>query len=243
VSVPIGIELSDGHGVYESDKQTEDIMRGLIGYLQRHHWGLIATFIALGGTAYAVGGASSNIHACVDQNTGAVRIVRHCARSEQALIWSKTGPRGPVGPVGPSDGYYATGGGEVTVPPGNYIAQGGCAASQAKTASQSDTVPALGMARGILTDHPEDIPTGPISGGITYASVPNLGQTAWVPGTPKNGGASLANGAAFSLPNGGTIAESCGETRIGHGFGGSDEPLSFSNGFVTAIRVGTLHTQ
>jgi hypothetical protein len=51
----LGSRLSDGLGIYEADQQTEDIMRGLIGYLRQHHWGMLATFIALSGTAYASG--------------------------------------------------------------------------------------------------------------------------------------------------------------------------------------------
>jgi hypothetical protein len=66
----------------------------------RHHCGILATFIALSGTAYTVGGSGDNFHACVDTSTGTVRIARHCHQSEHAVTWAKTGPQGPAGPVG-----------------------------------------------------------------------------------------------------------------------------------------------
>jgi hypothetical protein len=202
-------------------------MRGLIGYLRRHHWGMLATFIALGGTAYAAAALPPNSVGTRQLQRGAVTLekINRSARTD--------GYYAPVG-SGPGEG-----GASVTVPPGDYIAFGGCTAWQTKTDSQSDTVPALGMARGILTDHPEEIATGAITGSVTYASVPNLGETSLF--GAKEGSASLANGTAFSFPRGGTIAEVCGEASAGHGFGASDWPLSFSNGFVTAIRVGTLN--
>ena len=123
-------------------------------YLGRHHWGILATFIALGGTSYAVSsGAQSNVHGCVDRRTGAVRIATRCQRGERDLTWAKSGP---VGPVGPSDGYYATtsspfGVPSLKLPPGDYIATGGCTAGLTQTASESPTVPTFGEALSLLT--------------------------------------------------------------------------------------------
>ncbi len=80
-------------------------------YFGRHHWGILATFIALGGTAYAAtetGQHRGVIHGCVDRKTGAVRIVgsNACRLGERAIAWSQAGP------VGPSDGYFSSTGAE-----------------------------------------------------------------------------------------------------------------------------------
>ena len=116
----------------------------------RHHWGMLATFIALGGTAYAFGsGAQSTVHACVDRTTGAVRIAGSCHRGERALTWAKTGKRGLEGPVGPSDGYYSStsptqGIVYLKVPTGRLHGQREAAPpTQTQTASQSPTIPAF----------------------------------------------------------------------------------------------------
>jgi hypothetical protein len=53
----------------------------------------------------AHGGDPTRIHACVNERTRAVRIVRPndgCARTERAVDWSILGPPGPAGPQGPS---------------------------------------------------------------------------------------------------------------------------------------------
>jgi hypothetical protein len=59
--------------------------------------------VGVGVTAFAIP-ADPSVHACVANNTGAVRIVSastHCYSNEHALTWSITGPPGPIGPQGP----------------------------------------------------------------------------------------------------------------------------------------------
>ena len=225
----------------------------VISYLGRHCWGLVATFIALGGTAFAVSsGGGSSIHACVNRATGAVRIASHCHHNERAMTWASVGPRGPAGLAGPSDAYYeyslpnANGSGaSITVPPGDYVAFGGCTATQLQTASQSSSVPAFGEAEAFLTTQASFFSAGPSEGAATSASVPNMGETFIDGGGPasESGSASLSSSEGFQLPKGGTIHEFCRAAEGSHGSAHSDQPLSFSNTYVTAIKVASLHNQ
>src|SRR5580692_6239256 len=59
--------------------------------------------LATGGIALASDGhhQTDMIHACVNRDTGKVRIARHCTRRERALTWNKQGPAGPAGLPGP----------------------------------------------------------------------------------------------------------------------------------------------
>lgn len=56
--------------------------------------------------------ADTTVYACVQKNSGALRVVGpvvQCYSNETALQWSITGPQGPVGPVGPQGPIGATG--------------------------------------------------------------------------------------------------------------------------------------
>jgi hypothetical protein len=150
--------------------------------------------------------------------------------------------------MGPSDGYYssATTGANpnqasVNVPPGDYLANGGCTASQEQTASQSSTVPAFGAAQAFLTTDPAIFTSGPYAPGTTQsiASVPNMGATG--PTGSESGSANLTNSSAFQLSNGGTIYEICRQYIGPLDHGSSDEPVSISSPHVAAIRVDRLH--
>jgi hypothetical protein len=77
----------------------------------RSHYGMIAGF-AMAGAAFGLGvyvnahgGDASRIHGCVDNRTGAIRIVgasQNCtANKETALDWNIAGPAGLQGPQGP----------------------------------------------------------------------------------------------------------------------------------------------
>lgn len=215
----------------------------------------VALFVALGGTSVALNSAgvpdpAGVFHACVNKRTGALRLVNKGARcrtratkraaAEKAIEWSQTGP------AGPSDGYYSnqssTQPASITVPPGNYIADGGCTASQAMTSGQSTTVPSFGSAQAFLTTSTAIssaglLPTGTVE---THASVPNMGYTVR-PINQESGSASLSNSGGFDLPQGGTIYELCRQAIGGTGTAGSDEPVTVSDEYVTAIRVSTLH--
>ena len=230
----------------------------------------LALFVALGGTGYALNASgvpdpAGLFHGCVNKRTGAIRLVNRGTKcrtratkttaAEKAVAWSQRGPvgaTGSTGAVGPSDGYFSSspagGGGSqalVTVPAGDYVASGGCTASQTMTSSESSTVPVFGEAQAFLSTSQPFAGSPPTSPGTVEsdAAVPDMGETVTGYGTDRFGSASLSNSSAFELPQGGTIYETCGPAVAGHDFGGSDEPLTFTNPYVTAIRVGTLHAQ
>ena len=209
-------------------------------YLGRHHWGILATFIALGGTSYAVSSAAqSNVHGCVDRMTGAVRIATRCQRGERALTWAKSGPRGPVGPVGPSDAYFSEPAHRfplenpdavVTVPAGNYVATGGCGIGFGGPGQVSSPVEFAGV-RSTLSAKP-----GPIL--LEFSSTTSVADSGSPPSTTANAGsANLTTDGAFALPHGGAIIEHCSSndaTLV------SSFRLIFGS-YLTVIRVGTLN--
>jgi hypothetical protein len=76
-------------------------------YARRHHVGLLALFVALGGTSYAasqaIPGPGGVIHGCYQAKKGSLRVVasgRRCARGERSISWSQTGPAGQRGAAG-----------------------------------------------------------------------------------------------------------------------------------------------
>lgn len=96
----------------------------MLGYLKRHHWGLIATFIALGGTAYASG--------VLPANSVGTRQIR-----KGAVTLAKIGPRALATLAGGGelrDVYLASSNTleyqsqllSVHVPRGSYLADGNC---------------------------------------------------------------------------------------------------------------------
>src|SRR5262245_50066949 len=72
-------------------------------------------FYALAAAAQNTARAASSqgtIQACVDDKSGAVRIVKDdddCRSKEHAVSWNRRGPAGPVGPAGPIGPTGATG--------------------------------------------------------------------------------------------------------------------------------------
>jgi hypothetical protein len=68
----------------------------------------LALFVALGGSAYAVGSGSSAgapvIRACYSKRTGALRLLQagSCRRGERELAWNQQGRRGATGAPGPA---------------------------------------------------------------------------------------------------------------------------------------------
>ncbi len=213
---------------------------------------LLALSIALAGTGLAVvrtGNAESAgvFHACVNNRTGAVRLITHAGRchraTERAIAWSKAGPRGVAGPGGPTDGYFATGNpATVSLPPGNYIATGGCTAQQTMRVGQNTSSPTLGEAAASITT--SNMPQGlginvPVS---ARASVPNMGYTPADPTEHPIGAASLTDSLAASLPKGGKISQSCFDAMGPVGSGGSAiQGMSYTNVWLSVIPVGTLH--
>ena len=64
---------------------------------------LVVTLIIGGGWAFAHGGDPEQVHSCVNDESGAVRVVApdgECGKKETPLDWSIQGPAGPQGPQG-----------------------------------------------------------------------------------------------------------------------------------------------
>ena len=225
---------------------------------------LLALFVALGGTGYALtssGTSSTVIHACVNDKTGALRIVGTstvCHRrrgghpGEHAIDWNATGPSGPVGPVGPSDAYSVRGqsrtSGEnsvtLTLPAGSYVVTGGCQADIEQFGG-SPTPLTIGLAQAVLSVGP---PLAP-SGGSTIvdfqqSSVPNQGATGGLMlDYVQYGATTLTNSGTVTLPSGGTLYETCRNGGPGApAVGGSNvSNIAYSDMYLAAIRVGSLH--
>jgi hypothetical protein len=87
------------------------------GYLRRNAIALLALFVALGGSSYAlVGrpfvGAGGDLYACVTKPSGAVRLVRigtRCRTRELSVTWNQMGRPGDSGPAGPKGDTGPTG--------------------------------------------------------------------------------------------------------------------------------------
>jgi hypothetical protein len=85
------------------------MVRSAMRFAERNAIGLLALFVALGGSSYALTATprstrvDGRVHACVKTKTGIPRIVRQgsrCPRGSAALTWSKAGPSGAAGPAG-----------------------------------------------------------------------------------------------------------------------------------------------
>jgi hypothetical protein len=79
----------------------------LFAYVRGHHVGLLALFVALGGTSYAaissIPGPDGVIHACYQKTKGSLRVVpagTRCLKSERALAFNQQGIPGPRGSQG-----------------------------------------------------------------------------------------------------------------------------------------------
>ena len=84
------------------------VARAFAGYLRQHHVALLALFIALGGTSYAVAGRGSSpagrFYACVTQRFHTLNLTSAsaaCPRGQYKISWNRTGQRGARGPLGP----------------------------------------------------------------------------------------------------------------------------------------------
>jgi hypothetical protein len=234
---------------------------GVLSYLRRHHWGLIATFIALGGTAYATTELPPDSVGTRQLQRNAVTLAK-INRDVRKALQGRQGRAGRAGPTGPSDGYYSSStlvitgftpgqGASVTVPAGDYIATGGCTASQSNATGQDTSSLTFGIADAILSATPAgQTPTAPYPGEpgafSSTSSVPDEGYSGFGHDgfAVQAGAASLSASGGFALPSGGTITETCqdgSEQAGGGGPGHSDVALSFSGYYVTAIKVATLH--
>ena len=209
----------------------------------------IAVFIALGAGAYAATTfvtSSGAIRGCVTKG-GQITLIKkgsRCPKGRQLIGWNQQGvpghsgsngsagapgATGSQGLRGPSDGYVATlaeGTGSATVsvavPAGDYIAQGGCSASQINGTKN-------GSARATLT-----APNDPNHSDLQVSTVPFTGLE--ISGGSKFGRTTLSTHTGFHLPNGGTITEKCGDEP-----GSEVTGMSYNGVQVIAEQVGTLH--
>jgi hypothetical protein len=92
------------------------MVRAVLRYLGTHHLALVALFLALGGTSYAVtdgfsAASNGSLHACVKKHGGAMRLISkgHCRRTERSVVWNKTGLAGAPGVNGLAGGSGPTG--------------------------------------------------------------------------------------------------------------------------------------
>ena len=70
---------------------------------------LIALIVALSGTSYAIGRASSGtITACQNKTTGALAIKKKCSKKEKSVSWNQSGPPGATGATGAPGATGAT---------------------------------------------------------------------------------------------------------------------------------------
>jgi hypothetical protein len=69
---------------------------GLARYARRHHWGMLATLIALGGTAYA----SGFLPVVPPNSVGTVQIKRHAVTLGKISSAAQTALHRPRGPAG-----------------------------------------------------------------------------------------------------------------------------------------------
>ncbi len=144
------------------------------------------------------------------------------------------GANGGQGARGPSDGYFASnfggGKGEATVslavPAGDYIAQGGCTASQENGVKD-------GSAK-LELNSPDDSNLSHVDAQV--ATVPFDGLTFKFVGTVKFGRATLSTHAGLHLPSGGTINGRCADE-----FGSDVTGMNYNDLQLTAVQVGSLH--
>lgn len=193
------------------------------------------------GAGYAAATAADGahqIHACASQKTGVLRLANRCRRAERTVMWDRT----VAGSSVPVRAYYAsrstspTDRVSVRVPPGDYVATGGCTARA--TAPEGQASPQFSYAQSVLS-------TGALVGKpaakffLSEASVPDTGQLLDTPPSPTfYGSSALSTSGGFALPNGGTITEACAR----------DEPLNnietdFSALSLVVTRVDQLNQQ
>jgi hypothetical protein len=68
-------------------------------------WGIAGAFVVTLALAPISAGAQQQIFACVNANSGGVRIVAQgaaCRTPEKLVTWNVVGPQGPPGPAGPA---------------------------------------------------------------------------------------------------------------------------------------------
>jgi hypothetical protein len=181
---------------------------------------LAALSVALGGAAYAAINATTGqqgvIVACANRHTGVLRLAnnsRNCRRSDREVSWDSG-----------QHAYFASSGGDigdpqdlshrvsVRVPPGTYLASGGCTAWNPTPPNNPPL--AFAQADATVSSSAPTTPNNP--GGGATASVPNQGEGyLFAHRVQEAGSASLSDQADFSLPRGGVITQECNGSVVG----------------------------
>jgi hypothetical protein len=187
---------------------------------------LTALAIAAAGVVAAVqsGAPTRNvIHACVNRNSGVVRVDDSCRRSERALAWNKKGQRGARGPAGPAGGRF---GGTAAKPrafaPGNGTnwADGPNALGHVTTGTQSTGFGP--SAFGAQTTQQNNTGVGYGAGGTSTGN----GNTAIGTAAMYSAGSGDFN-VALGLHAGRYISTGVGNTLLGTDSGADDaQPLT-----------------
>lgn len=212
-------------------------MRKVGQYIGRHHWGMLGTFIALGGTAYAATQLPANSVGTKQIQNDAVTLAKIGPRVRAALNVGGGGLRGAY--IAEDDRFNgALHSVSVHVPAGSYIANGQCTATHyAPHPVQGVT---FGYAAATLSASGPPDQTYPNSVSQS-ASVPDRGGL--FPGIHGSGpdgpfgSAVLAATAGFRLSKAGEISLTCGdETQEA-----SSGPGVYGLFSLTAIPVSSLH--
>jgi hypothetical protein len=171
------------------------------GWLRRNIVALVALFIALGGTSYAVTvhtrSSSGRLYACVTGKFGTLNLTRAsavCPRGETKISWNRTGrpglqgaqgPRGARGPTGAAGPRGAAGATGAAGPSGAAGATGsaGPAGSPGSIGPKGDPGPSTGPAGGALTGSYPD--PGLAAGTV---DTPNFASGATAPNAAELGG-------------------------------------------------------
>jgi len=148
-------------------------------FVRNHSVGLLALFVALGGTSYAAVTTASQanglIYACVSSTSKAIKLGSQkapCPRGQRKISWNRAGTAGAIGPTGPAGTTGATG------PTGLTGAKGatGPPGTSAYLSVSNDSGPVVAV---VLAGTSIPLTTTTAHSGITYtgtsATIANAG--------------------------------------------------------------------
>lgn len=203
----------------------------MLGYLKRHHWGLIATFIALGGTAYASGVLPANSVGTRQIRQGAVTLAKIAPGALASLAGG--GELRDVYLVSSHTLLLQPQSLSVQVPRGSYLADGNCY-GQLENTTNSQGV-AFGFVEADLrSSEPQTSPNHVSESAVS--SVPDAGipaQPFHYSELPPYGSALVNVRGPVRLSHAGTITLRCSGS-------GPPHPVE-TVGNLVVIPVKTIH--
>jgi hypothetical protein len=219
------------------------VARAFAGYLRQHHIALLALFIALGGSAYAVAGRNSSsagrFYACVTQAFHTLNLTSAsaaCPRGEYKISWNRTGQRGARGPLGQEGSPGASGSNGASGPQGPKGATGATGA-QGATGAAGPQGPKGGTgATGAQGTTGAAGPQGSKgdTGAIGAQGPPGPQGPQGDTGATGPQGPPGANGTINGVAAGGALSGSYPNPSIANGAVGTDQ---LANGSVTDAKV------